>query len=247
MLGEPAKVLILPDKEERSDLDTVMARIHASGPDKNPSQEHISSSGMLEEMAAERGMVDIDEVCKNIESVKTSGVARIESSMSGTGYNDLLSRLQGGFTKQQLGVYLDRAGRDSATDVFDLNVEICGRLYSRSSWQLVEKKSSRRSRAPRLLYDTPEGELDEKDVSAKERQGLDKDTLARRILKQCWHMSPRPEDSTLGEVEIRLQKLDLDLILNHSKHFGSRKTCLYNADRAGREGYIEAHIHRLWL
>lgn len=218
VLGEPAEVLILRDKQDRFRLDTNMARVRASGPDKNPAQKPISSSEMLEEMDAERGLIDIDEVCKNIESVGESWAAKKKGSITGVAYKDLVSRLQEGFTKHQLGAYLERAGKDPAADVFDLNVEISNSLYTRSSWQLVGNTPLRQSKAPRIANSTPEEESNEKEVHGKERgQGLSKDALVKRILRRCWNITPRYQESSLGELDVRLHKLHLDLILNHKR------------------------------
>lgn len=223
VLGEPAEVLILRDKENKFQLDSNMARVRASGPDKNPAQEPISSSKMLEVMDAERGIVDIGEVCKNIENVRTSWMARTKGSMTGVAYKDLFSRLQDGFTKGQLGAYLDRARKDPATDVLDLNVEFSNSVYARSSWQLVKDTPLQTSSAPVIgLPHTPEEESNKKERSRKEHgQRLRKDALVKRILRQCWNITPRFLESSPGVLDIRLQKLHLTLILNHSKHLAS--------------------------
>ena len=211
VLGEPAEVLILRDKRDRFQLDSAMAKVRASGPDKNPAAEPISSSEILEKMNAERGIIDIDEACRNIESLRTSWVAGINGSITGIAYDDLVSRLHAGFTKPQLVAYLDRAGKDPAADTFDLNVEFSSRIYARSSWQPSGHTPPLKSMAPRI-------DSVEKEVLWKEsRQGLAKDALVKRILRQCWNIKPQLQDSSLGVLDIRLRKLDLDLILNHSK------------------------------
>lgn len=217
VLGEPAEVLILRDKENQFGLQSAMPRVRASGPDKNPAQEAISSSEMLKKMDAERGIIDIDEACKNIESVGASRETGTKGSITGVAYSDLVSRLQQGFTKQQLGAYLDRAGKDPAADVFDLKVEVSNSLYARSSWQLVGDTSPRKSKAPRIADSRPE-EVSREEVLVKERvQGLSKEALVKRILRQCWNITPRSQESSLGRLDIRLKKLHLNLILNHSK------------------------------
>lgn len=219
VLGEPAEVLILRDKENRFRLSSNEARVRASGPDKNPAQEQISSSGMLKEMDAERGIVDIDDACKHIESVRASWAARTKGSINGIAYNDLVSRLQGGFTKQQLGAYFNRAGKDPAADIFDLSIEFSNHHYARSSWQLAGVTPHPKSKAPRIAYNTPQQESKEKGVPGKERgHGLSKVVLVKRMLRRCWNITPRFQESSSGELDIRLKKLPFNLILNHSKH-----------------------------
>ena len=211
VLGEPAEVLILRDKRHRFQVDSPMAKVRASGPDKNPTAEPISSSEILEKMNAERGIIDIDEACRNIESLRTSWIAGTNGSITGNAYDDLVSRLHAGFTKPQLVAYLDRAGKDPAADTFDLSVDFSSRIYARSSWQPQGHTPPQKSTAPRI-------DSVEKEVLWKEsRQGLAKDALVKRILRQCWNIKPQLQESSLGVLDIRLRKLDLDLILNHSK------------------------------
>ncbi|CAD6569113.1 MAG: hypothetical protein ASARMPRED_002413 [Alectoria sarmentosa] len=218
VLGEPAEVLILRDKENRFRLSSNEAPVRASGPDENPAQEQISSSGMLEEMDAERGIVDIDDACKHIESVRASWAARTRGSINGIAYNDLVSRLQGGFTKRQLGAYFDRAGKDPAADIFDLSIEFSNHHYARSSWQLAGNTPPPKSKAPRIADLRPQQESKEKGVPGKERgHGLSKEVLVKRILRRCWNITPRFQESSSGELDIRLQRLQFNLILNHKR------------------------------
>lgn len=217
VLGEPAEVLVLRDKLNNFRLDSKMARLHASGPDKNPAQESISPSEMLEEMDAERGTVDVDEVCRNIESVRASWVAMTKGSSTGVAYKALVSRLQEGFTKQQLGAYLDRAGLDPAADVFDLSVETSNSLYARSSWQLAGNMPPQKSRAPQISNKMPTKESNKVLPKKGHRHRLSKDELVKRILRQCWNIRPKFQESSLGEMDMRLKKVHLNLILNHSK------------------------------
>lgn len=219
VLGEPAEVLILRDRQNNFRLDSSMAQVRASGPDKNPPQEPTSSSGMLKEMDAERGIIDIDEVCRNIESVRASWVARKRGGSTGVAYKDLFSRLHEGFTKQQLGAYLDRAGSDPAADIFDLNVDFSNDLYARSSWQLAGKMLPKKSRAPQISNDSPKIESKRKEElpGKQRRQKLSKNELVKSILRQCWNITPKFQESSLGSMDMRLKKLHLKLILNHSK------------------------------
>ena len=236
VLGEPAEVLILRDKANRFQFDSSMAKVRASGPNKNPTSESISSSEILEKMNAERGIIDVDEACTNIENVRKSWAVETNGNSTGFTYNDLVSRLHAGFTRPQLAAYLEKAGKDPAADVFDLNVEVSSRLYTRSSWQLLGNTRPQKARAPRI-------ESTEKEVSRREAgQGLSKDTLVKRILRHCWNVKADLQKSSSGELDIRLRKLHLDLILNHSKPLAYWRHCYSNANHAGRKRYIEADI-----
>ena len=234
VLGEPAEVLILRDKANRFQFNSALAKVRASGPDKNPTSESISSSEILEKMNAERGVIDVDEACTNIETVRKSWVAETNGNITEFTYNDLVSRLHAGFTRLQLAAYLDKAGKDLAADVFDLDVEISTRLYTRSSWQLLGNTRPQKPRAPRI--DSTKKEVPWREVG----QGLSKETLVKRILRHCWNIKADLQKSSSGELDIRLRKLHLDLILNHSKPLAYWKHCDSNADHASRKRYIEA-------
>ena len=249
VLGEPAEVLILRDKRKRFELEKALAKIRASGPDENPTAETISSSEMLEKMDAERGLIDLDEVCKNIESIKELWAAKKKSSGPSAAYSMLAVKLQQGFTRPQLGAYYDRARINLAADKFDLDAEFSSMSYARSSWQPLGKTqhAAVKIRAPKLLElvfeeenqekkseEAPpriapsEKSLSEKDSSEKAtssndalqnqtRQGVNKKTLVRSILRECWNFRPRGQESPQGQLDIRLRESDLKLILNHSK------------------------------
>ena len=222
VLGEPAEVLVLPNTQKRFELESAMAKVRASGPDNNPTPVPISSSEMLKKMDAERGLVDIDEVCKNIESVRTLWEVELKGGAKGAAYQDLASRLNKGFTQQQLGFYLSRNPPNPTADVFDLDVEFASSLYARSSWRLITRwppvsSKARVSKLPNIVPEEPK----QKDVFSKrkrhELRKLPKDTLINAILRRCWNIKSRKQESATGELDIRLEHSHLKLILNHSK------------------------------
>ena len=225
VLGEPAEVLILREKQKRFELDKAMAMIRASGPDKNPSPESISSSQMLEMFAAERGIIDIDDACKNIESLRTSLAAAKKGPINEDVYKDLALKLHQGFTKRQLQAYWDRTTSDLPDERFDLDVDFANTVYARSSWQLVENTTrsentplaDRQPRTPMIIMSS-DAELAE-DLTLKKRNFgvVLKESLVRRILRRCWKIKPSVPESSRGEVDLRLTPLHLKLISKHSK------------------------------
>ena len=228
VLGEPAEVLILRDKKKRFEFDSAMAKLRASGPDENPASEPISSSEMLERMKAERGVIGIDEVCKNIESVKASWAAETKGGVSKISYKNLASRLQQGFTKQQLESYRNRAGKNQAADFFNLHVGFSNGTYARSSWRPAGQTAVKegKTRAPQIMGDTPEGEGESKGeeiLGNESRQKSTKKTLVREIIHQCWNMKFVLQESSLGELDIQLKSFHLRLILKHSKRLVNRR------------------------
>ena len=247
VLGEPAEVLILRDKTKRFQLDSSLAKVRASGPDKNPAPGSISFPEMIEKMdaeRAERGIIDTDQACKNIENVRASWAAETNCSITGDTYNTLVARLHVGFTRLQLAAYLDRAGVDRAGEdkvasIFNLDLGLYSSTYARSSWQPLEVTALQKSGAPRLGKN-------KKEVLVKQSgQGLTKDALVKKIITQCWNIKTSLQDSSLGELYIRLRKLHLDLILNHSKQQENQRLRSSNADHAGRKKYTEIDVQNL--
>lgn len=241
VLGEPAEVLILPDKQRRFQFDSAMAKIRASGPDKNPDPEPISSSTMLEKMGAERGKISFQEAFENISRVRESWAAKTNGSISQDEYSDLVYKLQVGFTREQLVSYLDRFGQDQTAGKFDLDFKLSSFLYARSSWQVLGSMPSSTTRAPPLRSRKMHKEVLERD----HKNGLGKDALAKMIIRRCWNIKTTSLDSSLGELDIRLQHIHFTLILNHSKQIANPRIRPSNADHAGREGYFEVDVPKL--
>ena len=239
VLGEPAEVLILRDKQRRFQLDSAMAKFRASGPDKNPDPEPISSSEMLKKMDAERGKINFKEAYKNIESVRKLWAAKTDPSINQDEYSDLVSRLQVGFTREQLVTYLARFGLDQTAGYFDLDFSLSGALYSRSSWQVGGRMPPGTTRASHLR------KTDTEVLNRDCGKGLGKHALARMIIRQCWNIKTNSLDSSLGELDIRLQDIHFSLILNHSEQLANPRVRPSNADHAGREGHIEVDFPKL--
>ena len=236
VLGEPAEVLILRDKQRRFQLDSAMAKVRASGPDENPDPEPISSSEMLEKMDAERGKISLQEAFKNIQSVRAWWVAKKKSSISQDDYSELVSRLEMGFTRDQLHKYLDRLiGQNQTAGYFNLNFSVSTALYARSSWAFLGIMKPK----------TPA--LQETDVELVQRDcggGRNKNAMAKMIIRQGWDIKS-PLDSPLGQLEIRLQEIHFSLIFHHSKQLASPRVRPSDTDHAGREGYIEVDVPKL--
>ena len=239
VLGEPAEVLVLRDKQRRFQLDSALAKVRASGPDKNPDPGPISSSEMLEKMDAERGKINFKEAYKNIESVRESCIAKTTGGVNQAEYSDLVSRLQVGFTREQLVAYSDKFYQHQNAGSFNLDCRLSSALYARSSWQVLGSTLSSKHRAPALSKTKRE------EIQRDGGKGLGKVALAKMIIRQCWNIKTNSPDSSLGELDIRLQDYHCSLILNHSKQLANQKVRPSNADHAGREGYIEVDVPKL--
>ena len=219
-LGEPAEVLVLNDGrvaiEGRSDSVEVRSKRAAKDREINV----LSSSDMLDEIDAERGLADIDQVFENIDGVKNSWIATSKSDppvFSAAEHAEIASQLSRGFTTKQLALYLDRADVDKPKDPLDLRYEFSSNIYSRSAWA-PGTPSPQQSRAPKIVKSGKDSKM-RKNLTYKkmDRQLSVKSMLIERILRQCWQFNVRQDESTEGELEIRLHATHLDLIMNHSR------------------------------
>lgn len=226
-LGQPAEVLILKDLQRRGHHDKPLQGTRSSQTGGDLPTEAMSSSDMLKEMNAERGIIGIDQVCKNIDALKdewTRALTDLKLPWEATGsvvtkrrYDEVVARLSNGFTISQLAAYLDRNENMQLADPLDLHNQFSSTLYARSPWT-PGTTDIWRSRAPTIT------ELDQGGMSAEavvpdkiEKQVPRKNMLIDRILRYCWRIRPKEDESSLGEMDIRLQAPHLELIVNHSE------------------------------
>ncbi len=219
-LGEPAEVLVLDDgrvaSEGRSDCVEVRSKRAAEDRKINA----LSSSDMVDEIDAERGLADADQVFENIEDVKNSWIAKSKSDpavFSAAEHAEIASELGRGFTTKQLAVYLDKADVDEPKDPLDLRYKFSSDLYSRSAWT-SGTPSPQQSRAHELVRPGKDGKM-RKNLTYEnvDRQLSAKSMLVERILRQCWQFNVKQDESTEGELEVRLHATHLDLLMNHSR------------------------------
>ena len=219
-LGEPAEVLVLDDGRVASGgrSDSVEVRSKRAAEDRETNV--LSSSDMLDEIDAERGLADTDQVFENIEGIRTLWIAKSKSDpavFSPTEHAEIASQLGRGFTIKQLAVYLERADVDKPKDPLDLRYEFSSDVYSRSAWT-PGTPSPQQSRAPKLARPGKDGKTRKNLVYEDlNRQLSAKSMLVERILRQCWQFNVRQDESTEGELDIRLHVTHLDLIMNHSR------------------------------
>ena len=218
-LGEPAEVLLLKDREDSKQDYHDLLQIRSKGPDKNPAFEALSSSDMLKEIDGERGLVDVEQACQSLENIKTAWMARSRSAsniVSITEYKELSSQLLTGFSVRQLTAYLKKAGTSRPRDPLDLRNEFASSLYTRSVW--VPLTSFQQPRAPNLVDPVKDKDLEEDFVYERPDKNLsNKPNLVERILRQCWQLKVEKDDTSEGELHIRLRSTHLSLITNHSE------------------------------
>lgn len=223
-LGQPAEVLILKDQREREELDRYYRDVRSSETDADPPAESLSSSKMLEEMNAERGIIGIDQVCKNIDAakeewMKDSAQSKLPwentaSVVTKRQYEEVASRLNKSFTTSQLAAYLYRNEDIEKLDPLDLHNQYRSNLYTRSSWKPGTTEIWQ-SRAPEVAS-IVRGSIGAK-FETSEKHATKKGNLTDRILRSCWRIRPREDEKSIGEMDIRLHAEHLNLIINHRK------------------------------
>jgi len=225
-LGQPAEVLILKDRQERKDHEKPLEGSWPSQTGRDRPTEAMSSSDMLEKMKAEQGIIGIDQVCQNIDTVKAEWTRDASLPWEADGrvltqrrYDEIVSRLYDGFTISQLAVYLERNEHKQLADPLDLYNQFSSTLYARSPWTSGTTEIWR-SKAP-AITELAQGETSAQVVvpDRAEKQASRKSMLIDRILRYCWRTRPKEDESSLGEMDIRLQPAHLELIVNHSEAF----------------------------
>jgi len=215
VLGKPAEVLVLETKPK----DVHSGRFYPNAPDKNPSTSvQLNPTQMLEEIDAQRETVSTEQLMKNIEDVRgfISGIGEhLSGPVSDTAFDGLLSELQSGFTTNQLAMYLEREGKNLIVNALDLHHEFSSSVFARSSWREGSTPLTE-VRAPTI---TPHGEASTGDYHTFNRRAK-KELLAERVLRQCWQVRPKREEALMGELDIRVEPIHLDVIINHSKNGG---------------------------
>lgn len=226
VLGEPAEVLVLQDRQGREKHNAGVIWSPSRGPDKDPTDGVFSSLEMLGKIEGERGLVDADQVFENIENIRVAWDAKSKTRsgpVSVADYADLTSQLMKGFTVKQLAAYLTRTSSLSHLDPMDLRVQYSGVLYARSDWS-PGVTSMEQVRAPKLVRPAEDERVQEAVSRNKpESNRLHKPTLVNKILQHRWLVKPKHNEDSLGELNIHMQWMHLHLIMNHSKEL----SCLY--------------------
>ena len=223
-LGEPADVLVLPERrKERDEIDTYYGP-PASDTDQTLA-EAMTSSEVLEEIDAERGVIDRNQVIRNIDGLIDDSIRDLNLIWQTIGivipvenYDHIASKLYDGFTASQLAAYLAYTTRVFPVDPLDLHNKFSTALYTRSPWTPGTSDIWRVKTSD--VTDISEDESHQTGRSSRGKQstaGSNKATFVEEILRRCWRIRPEEDESALGEMEMRLQAAHLELIVKHSR------------------------------
>ena len=214
VLGKPANVIVL----EQDHSEPYLRPYYAKGSSTNPKEWlSMSSSGLLDSINKERGIIDADQVCENLEALRRSTLEEYEVTrgiVSDATFERLASKLRQGFEARQLQVYIERIKPGLVTSPSDLQYDYSCATYARSSWRAGDT-SIHLLRAPPISKHGKGAESNKSNSILRKR--MRKDELADIIMRQCWQIISQKESSVHGEVDIRLQPTHFNLILNHRK------------------------------
>lgn len=221
-LGQPAEILILRDWHMKKRAYEKPAQDEELPVKESEFEGSLSPSEILDTLAAERGIIDSEGVCQNIQSLKDTWLSKLEGTCTlptDAQYNELAKALLDGFTLPQLETYL------ASTKLFD----------KPQSESLPKRYSS----VDCILYPWvpgstpfPAGALSRLDPTSpttlKYQAGLipgaanenlhltEKQAVVGTILRRAWSLRTKEELQSVGELDMQIQPLHFDLLLNHS-------------------------------
>lgn len=221
-LGQPAEILIVRDWHVKKGRYDQPSQEEEALVKKSELEENLSPSEILDTVAAERGIIDSDGVCQNIQSLKETWLSKLGGTHTlptDTQYNGLAKALHDGFTVAQLETYI------ASTKLYDRPQP--GSFHRRYSagdcllypWipgstpfpagALSRLKSTD---PPAVRYQAglvPGAANEELNLTRKQ-------AVVGTILRRAWSLRTKEELQSIGELDMEIQPLHLDLLLNHS-------------------------------
>ena len=215
-MGEPAQVLVLRNMPQAAKN---MGVIFTEDPEMPfPTSLEGSSEALLDGIDKERGIIDLDQVCMNIDRMRDAFMESHRetlATLSIEAYDEILSSLLAGFDKKHLAEYWRRSGSKVNIDPLNLRFPYSSALFARSAW-MPGTTSLEDVKAPPLM--------DADNIQKGATQGrlslIDrgKQWHAENILQRCWGLH-RDQVDSVGELSLRLQQTHLELLLNHGRRF----------------------------
>lgn len=225
-LGLPAEVLVLTTRQQESPRV-----LHVREPDERVKEEAPSSADeMLGKLRAEQGIPSERGIAENLAELRdtwTSHRKRKERPLSSGEQEELMERLDAGFTAKQLVGYYTQAGSGKAVGPADLHIPYSTGTYTRSAWYAGSTPfpgdASARLKACRSMLDGFE-ETEVRLAGDGARLYIPtvthrtpKRAVIERILWECWHFKPAMDEEASGELDIWIRPEHNQLLLNHSR------------------------------
>ncbi|KAL8843969.1 MAG: hypothetical protein Q9176_001664 [Flavoplaca citrina] len=227
-LGKRAEVLRLRDLPDRHKPSKWWL---TPDPDNNRlrSTEPLTAADILQGVISERGIVSTARVIQNIEQLKQDWLSSLEDQSLGPTASEcyrLRRQLYHGFTTKQLSGYLReiRLPKYRNGDVLDLSGPFISVSFTRSEWRLgtTPFPGDAAQRLQSIANDGKEQDMtpahSASTLLAESRRSGDpfKHVQVNEIMQICWHIRPREELDSVGEVDIAIPEAHLELLVSHS-------------------------------
>ena len=221
-LGQPAEILILRDWHMKTRAYEKSVQERELPVKESDFGVGLSPSDILDTLAAERGIIDSDGVCQNIQSLREAWLSKLGGTRTlptDAQYNELAKALLDGFTTRQLETYL------AFTKLSDRpQPESIQRQYFSAGCTLypwvpgsTPFPAGALSRLNSTNPTTVEYHAGLIPGAANENLHLTKkQALVGTILRRAWSLRTKEELQTVGELDMQIRSLHLDVLLNHS-------------------------------
>jgi len=225
-LGRPAEVLVLttPQKESHNIL-------HVKKPDERVKEEAPGSADeMMGNLKAEQGIPSERGIAANLEELRDTWISQRKRNggpLSPGEQEDLVERLDAGFTVKQLVGYYTQAGSRTAVGPTDLDLPYSTGTYTRSTWHAGSTPfpgdASVRLKACKSVLDGSEDTEVGVDGDGARlyiptlKLHTPKRAVIERILWECWHLKSARDEEASGELDIWIGSEHNQLLLNHSR------------------------------
>ena len=224
-LGKPAEVIRVRDREEKFHYNRLFSK---NGETALGSQSTVTSSGILDDLARERGLVSTERAIENIEDLKTEWLLAQQDPKSPAkpDFFDYGQKLYDGFTSKQLSDYLSWTATGHQVGATDLNQSFLSDTLTRTHWRagttsFPGDSLSRIRQIARSKDFKEEMKAEHTEISTvREREDSKatvKSLLVDNILRLRWHSRPREELQVVGEMDLSILAEHLELVTSHSK------------------------------
>lgn len=221
-LGQPAEILVLREWHVKKWSYGHLSQAEEALVNEPELEESLSPSEILDTIAAERGIIDSEGVCQNIQSLKETWLSKLGGTQNlptDAQYNGLAKALRDGFTVAQLETYIASTKLSVRPQPGSFH-----RRYSAGDCLLypwipgsTPFPAGALSRLKSLDPTTVKYQAGLVPGAANEDLNLTrKQAVVSTILRRAWSLRTKEELQSIGELDMQIQPLHLDLLLNHS-------------------------------
>ena len=226
-LGRPAEVLVVNNAQEE-----LVNVLHVRRSDQYGGEEAPASANeMLEGIKAEQGIPSEHGVAKNLEQLRDTWFSyrkRKGRPLSPAEHEDLLARLDVGFTVKQLAGYYVQTASDLIAHPSNLDQPYSSSTYTRSSWiagtthfpgdaSTRLKNSKSMAKEIEQVGVNVEGERADP-IVPQIKANTPKRTIIEKVLSECWQLRSARDEDAIGELDVWIQPEHNHLLLNHGTY-----------------------------